>query len=359
MKHHLWIEKNLWNNLLEKTKERYAKEQKFLTIKEMAELVKGTELYSQSAQSVFRNLDKSLKAKVRAKKKGMKWGFPRFKSFDRIKSIFYPQSGFSLDKKLKVTPFGEISIKKHREIKGVIRTLTIKRESTGKWFASFCVQQENEIPKINSGKRVGIDLGLKTFATLSDEKVIQNPRHLKQYEEKLAGCQRILSKKKKGSKNRYRAKKRVALLHEKISSTRKDFLHKLSHKFVNDYSVIALEKLASKEMSEEKFGKQINDAGWNTFANMLVYKAESAGCQVVFVNPRDTTKECSACGSVQDMPLSERTYLCPECGMVKDRDLNASLNILNSATVGMTACNASGDVAEATSEKEEANHRLL
>ncbi len=355
MKHHLWIEKNLWNSLLEKTKERYEKEKKFLTIKEMAELVKGTELYSQSAQSVFRNLDKSLKAKIRAKKKGMKWGFPRFKSFERMKSLTYPQHGFWLNKKLKVSPFGEIPIKKHREIKGVIKTLTLKREPTGKWFASFSVEQEPETPKINTGKRVGMDLGLMKFATLSDGNIIKNPRHLKAYEEKLAIAQRLLSRKIKGSHNRKKAKKRVALLHENVANTRMDFLHKLSHQFVNNYSLIALEKLASQEMSEENYGKQINDAGWNMFASMLSYKAGSAGCQVVFVNPKDTTKECSQCGELVKKDLWERWHDCPTCALSIDRDINASINILNRATAGIAESNASGEVPQGTSSKEEAH----
>jgi len=130
---------------------------------------------------------------------------------------------------------------------------------------------------------------------------------------------------------------------------------------VNDYSFIALEKLASKEMSEENYGKQIHDAGWSMFANMLAYKAEGAGCRVVFVDPKDTSKTCSRCGSIRDdLSLWDRTYTCPKCGLSTDRDLNAAVNILIRATEGHSGSNACNslqkerDVALATSVKQEA-----
>ena len=204
---------------------------------------------------------------------GVKCGFPRFKSIDRMKSLHYPQFGFELGEKLKVTPFGELSIVKHRRIAGTIKTLTIKREPTGKWFACFAVEQEKVLPKENNGRKVGIDLGLKSLATLSDGTVISNPKHLLRHEERLAFLQRRLSRAKKRSKNRLKVRLKVARLHEKVSDVRQDFLHKTSTQLVNNYSFLALERLATKEMAEQRFGKQINDAGWNMFANMLAYKA--------------------------------------------------------------------------------------
>jgi putative transposase len=274
-----------------------------------------------------------------------------------MKSLHYPQYrfGFSLDKKLKVTPFGEISIKKHREIKGGVKTLTLKRESSGKWFAIFFVDIPKEIPKENKGEAVGIDLGLINFATLSDGKIIQNPRHLKSYEKKLVFFQKRLSRREKGSMKRKKAKRRVAELHEKISNTRRDFLHKLSIKLVNDYSFIALEKLASQEMAEQDYGKQINDAGWNMFANFLAYKAEGAGSKVVFVDPKDTSKTCNRCGNIRDnLILWGRTYTCSNCGLSMDRDLNSAYNILIKATEGHSGSNASGNATVVASVKEEA-----
>jgi putative transposase len=295
------------------------------------------------------------------KKKGIKCGFPRFKSIERMKSLHYPQyeTGFWLEKKLKVTPFGEIPVKKHREIKGEIKTLTLKRELSGKWFAIFCVETPKELPKENKGEAVGLDLGLMNLATLSNGMKISNPKHLKRWKERLAFIQRKLSMKKKGSSNRNRAKIRVAKLHEKISDCRRDFLHKLTTDLVNNYSFIALEKLASQEMAEENYGKQINDAGWNMFANFIAYKAESAGCKVVFVDPENTSKMCNRCGNLRDdLTLWDRVYICPNCGLSMDRDLNSAYNILTKATAGHAGSNASGNATILASVKEEAHTYL-
>jgi putative transposase len=361
---HLWLSKELWNEMLAFTKEIYNNYQRFPTKRTLREMVKQSGLFSQVGQELVDRLIDALHRKIEMKKKGEKGGFPRFKSFDRMKSLHYPQYefGFSLDKKLKVTPFGEIAIKKHREIKGSIKTLTLKRESSGKWFAIFTVEEEKSLTKENRGEAVGIDLGLKTFATLSNSLKIDNPRHLMKHEEELAFMQRKFSSKKKGSRNRKKAKIRVAKLHEKISDCRRDFLHKITTRLMNDYSFIALEKLASKEMSEKNYGKQINDAGWNMFANFLAYKAEGAGCRVVFVDPENTSKMCSRCGNVRDdLTLWDRAYNCPSCGLSMDRDLNAARNILIRATPGQggsNACNSlqkERDVAVATSVKQEAH----
>ena len=259
-----------------------------------------------------------------------------------MKSLVYPQAGFSLDKKLKVTPFGKINIKKHREIKGKIKTLTLKREPSGKWFVCFCVEQEKKQPRINTGKEIGIDLGLKDFATLSNGIKINNPKHFKKWENKLAFIQRRKDRKKKGSKNRKKANLKIAQLHEKIANCRKDFLHKLSTNFVNTYSLIALEKLQSQKMAEQNFGKSINDAGWGMFANMLCYKAEEAGSKAVFVDPKYTTQECNRCGTLSKKELCDRRHNCPSCGLSMDRDLNAAKVILKRATAGYAGCNACG-----------------
>jgi len=272
-----------------------------------------------------------------------------------MKSLNYPQyeCGFWLDKKLKVTPFGEIAIKKQRNITGRIKTLTLKRESSGKWFAIFCVKTPKEIPKENKGEAVGVDLGLATFATLSNGMRVTNPKHFKRYEDRLAFLQRRLGRCRKGSTCRKRAKIRVAKLHEKISDCRRDFLHKISTELVNDYSIIALETLASRQMAEKDYGKQINDAGWNMFANMLAYKAEGAGCRVVFVNPKNTTQECSNCHEIVKKDLSERIHECPFCGLKLDRDVNAARVILMRATPGQGGSNASGNATIVASVKEE------
>jgi putative transposase len=364
MQRHLWVSKELWNEMLAFTREIYNNYQRFPTKRTLREIVKQSGLFSQVGQELVDRLVDALHKKISMKRKGEKGGFPRFKSFDRMKSLHYPQYGFSLDKKLKVTPFGEISIKRHREIKGRIKTLTLKREASRKWFAVFSVDTPKEIPKQNNGEAVGIDLGLMTFATLSDGEVIRNPRHFRKYEDRLAFIQRKLSKKKKRSTNRKRAKVRVAKLYEKVADTRRDFLHKTTTDLVNIYSFLAMEKLASQQMAEQHYGKFINDAGWNMFANMLAYKAEGAGCKVVFVDPKNTSKMCSRCGNIRnDLTLWDRTYTCPRCGLSTDRDLNSAVNILIRATAGQAGSNACNsfkerDVALATSVKQEAHTYL-
>ncbi len=354
MNTHLWLSKELWNEMLAFTKEMYKNYGKFPTKRTLREMVKNSGLYSQVGQELVDRLLDTLWKKIEMKKNWLKPGFPRFKSSDRMKSLVYPQTGFSLAKKLKVTPFGKIFIRKHREINGMIKTLTLKREASGKWFAIFCVEEPEKQPRKNDGEMVGVDLGLLKFATLSDGKIIENPRHFKKHEARLAFLQRHLSRCKKGSRNRTKAKNRVARQHETIANCRRDFLHKLSTSLVNSYSLIATERLASQEMATRRYGKAINDVGWNMFANMLAYKAEGAGCRVFFVNPKNTTRTCSRCGAVIDKALQDRIYHCRSCGLRVDRDLNAAINILNRATVGTTGSNASGDETMVSSRKEEA-----
>jgi len=397
MLQHLWLAKNLWNDLLEHSKDTYRDFEKFPTRNSLQLMVKNTGLFSlndcgcaeaaglsrrrsapvssfrlkhwllrklrasarshsQVSQEIAHRIEDGIWRYVKLRKTGnTKAGFPRFKSIDRMKSLHYPQFGFSLGKKLKVTPFGEIQIVQHREIKGRIKTLTMKREPSGKWFACFAAEETPSIKPLNGGPRIGIDLGLKTLATLSNGSKINNPWHIEKHQEKIAFLQRLSDRKKKGSKNRRKAKREVAIEFEKLKNTRRDFLHRLSHNLVNSYSFIALEDLASQELAEQNFGKQINDAGWGELAGMLRYKAESAGCEVVFVNPEDTTKTCCICGNRIDMPLSVRAYNCQMCGNSMDRDLNAAYNILKRATAGTAGSNACGDGTIVLSMKQEAH----
>jgi len=352
----LFLAKELWNGLLEHCKTFYHGFGKFPTRGALQIMVKDSGLHSQVSQEVAHRVERAIWRYVKLRKAGKKAGFPRFKSIDRMKSLHYPQyeNGFWLGEKLRVTPFGEIPIVKHREVKGTIKTLTLKKESSGKWFACFCVE-ETPVAKPSNGKpMVGMDLGLKTLAMLSDGSRISNPRHLQKHAERLANLQRQFSGKKKGSQNRKRMKRKVVLIYEKVKNARRDFLHKASHSLVNSYSLIALEDLASQEMAEQHFGKSINDAAWGELASMLRYKAESAGCEVVFVNPTDTTRMCCKCGSKKDMPLEIRLYHCEACGNAMDRDLNAAHNILMRATAGTAGSKACGDGIAIPSLKQDA-----
>ncbi len=359
---HLYLSKNLWNELLAHNKRMYNDFGYFITKNTMQKMAKKYGLYSQTQQTLVGRLYNAIWYYLKLKKQNKKVGFPRFKSIDNMRSLVYPQispnGGFRLDKKLKVSPFGEITIKQHRQIEGKIKTLTLKKHPSGKWFATFCVEEEKQIPKINNGKEIGIDLGLMNFATLSDGTTINNPRHLKKLEDKLAFVQRRLSRKKLRSKNYKKQNLKVAKVYENITNSRNDFLHKLSTQFVNTYSLIALEQLQNQEMSKHSYGygKSIHDAGWSKFADMLAYKAESAGSRVVFVNPKNTTRKCSKCGTIGvKKSLWERTHKC-ECGLEIDRDVNAAINILALAkqdTSGQGEINACGDGTIVPSLKQE------
>ena len=356
LSHHLWLSKELWNRMLDYSKSKYKREGKFASKKELREMVKHQGLFSQVAQELVDRLADATWRFVKMKKAGEDCGFPRFKSFERMKSLCYPQMGFRIvGNRLKVTPFGEIKLKLHRPVKGKVKTLVLKRESSGKWFAIFTSEEESVESFSNHGAKVGIDFGLSKLAVVSDGSVIANPRHIRKHEEKIAVLGRRLSKKKKGSHNRSKAKLKLARAYEKLANSRLDFLHKTSRSLVNRYSVISLENLNIKGMVQEKFGKSINDAGWGMLASMLCYKAESAGCRVVFVNPEGTTQQCSRCGIVVRKTLADRVHNCPSCGLVLDRDLNAARNILKRSTVGHTESEACEVAPIGVTVKQEAH----
>jgi putative transposase len=188
-------------------------------------------------------------------------------------------------------------------------------------------------------------MGFERFATFSDGTRVENPRFLRKAENGLKRRQRELSRKIRGSKNREKARLRVARAHERVFDQRKDFSHKVSTYLARNYGTIAIEDLNIKGMvGNHTFAKSINDAGWQQFLNMLVYKAEKAGGRVVKRGPFEpTTKKCSRCGAIRDMKLEDRIYKCDKCGLVIDRDQNAAINVLKGHTSGHGGINACGD----------------
>ena len=294
-----------------------------------------TGIHSQVLQDVLFRVEKAYKNFFRRlKARNGKVGFPRFKQIGRYDSVTYPQSGFEIiDGKLKLSKIGHIKLKLHRNIDGIIKTCNIKKE-IDRFYVCFSVEYHS-IQKPVPDKQIGIDVGIKSFAVLSNGKAIDNPKYLINSEERLIKKQRRLSSKKKGSINRKKAIIKVARLHKKISNQRKDFQHKLSREIVGNYGYIAVEDLQIKNMVKNRnLAKSINDAGWGQFISFLTYKAEEAGCYVEKVSPRYTSKMCGYCGHVkQDLKLSDRFWTCPICGTAHDRDINASVNILNK-TIG-------------------------
>ena len=289
-------------------------------------------VYGHILQDVLKRVDKAFKAFFRRVKSGEEPGYPRFKGYNRYDSFTYPDAyghGYKLDgAKLVLSKIGTIRIFQHREIEGTVKTCTIKRDGD-QWYASFSVELPDAEP-IMPKTSVGVDVGITSLATLSDGTEIENPKTLDKYDSKLRKEHQHLSRKKKGSSNRNKQKVVLSGVYRKVRNIRKDYLHKVSRILTDTYDLIIFEDLQIKNMvKNHHLARSIHDASWNMLINYTTYKAEEAGGAVKLVNPRNTSKQCSVCGNVQPMPLSHRTYQCPECGAVMGRDHNAAINILN------------------------------
>jgi len=199
---------------------------------------------------------------------------------------------------------------------------------SGKWYACFSCRVETQ-PREKPFEDVGIDVGLNSYAVLSDGTHFENPRLYRQSEKRLAYLQRGMSRKERGSRNWVKAKAKVARLHEKIVNRRTDFLHKASRKIADTYETVYVEDLKIGNMvRNHRLAKSISDAGWGRFIGMIAYKEEESGGQLIQVNPSGTTQMCSGCGEIVPKDLSQRVHRCPYCGLVMNRDKNAALNIL-------------------------------
>lgn len=326
--------KQIYNMLLKMTVKTYNSEGRILRRFEYNRYLTGkyVGIHSQVKQNVSDRVHNSFQnffRRVRDRSCKRK-GFPRFKS--RVNSITYPQSGFKFvsDKRLYVSKIGIIPIVLHRDTSSKLKTMTIKVNRVGQWFAIFaCEIDTSKVECHPSDRQVGIDMGLEYFATLSSGIHIENPRYIVKAERRLKRLQRHLSRKKIGSKNRQKAKNRLAKQHVKVADQRWDFLHKTAYQITQKYSFIAVEKLSIKNMMRNHhLARSIGDASWNSFVQMLSYKAVTRGGQLVKVNPWRTSKTCSNCKTIIDMPLHKRRFSCPCCGFVCHRDVNAAVNIL-------------------------------
>ena len=301
---------------LERKTIRYIDQQNQLPeIKEIRPELK--EIHSQVLQDVLRRLDKAFQAFFRrVKERTGRAGFPRFRSHKRYDSFTYSQSGFALkDGCLRLSKIGGVKIKLHRPLEGKVKTLTITRSATGKWYACFVVEVEPQ-PLPENDRAVGIDVGLSHFATLSTGEQIANPRFFRTDEKAVAKAQR---------REKRKAARRI---HERIANRRRDFAHQLSHALVSLYGAIFFEKLTIQGMVKNHcLAKSISDAAWNQLVNFTRYKAANAGAVCSQVDPRGTSQRCAGCGAVVLKDLSQRIHNC-SCGLRLDRDHNAALNIL-------------------------------
>jgi len=234
------------------------------------------------------------------------------------------------DNKIRLPKLGFVKFKKSREVSGVIKSATISKNILGRYYISIiCKVDIEHLPKLDT--QIGIDLGLKEFCVTSDGEFVSNYRHLRKCEDKLKKTQKILSRRTKGSKNRFKQQKKLFKIHEKIRNQRLDFLHKLSTKIINENQVICLEDLQVKNMvKNHRLAKSISDVSWSKFVELLKYKSEWYGRTLVQVGKfYPSSKTCSVCGNIKkDLTIKDRKYNCSSCGTIIDRDYNASLNIL-------------------------------
>jgi len=332
----------VWNHFLDLRSSVYKEEKKTISGFECKHMLVDLkkeyswlrEPNSQSLQESVLNLEKAYRRFF----KGL-GGYPRFKKRANHQSISIPQS-FSIDNTKLFIPKLKtgIRIKLHREVKGIMKTLTISKTPSGKYYASISCKTDIEpLPKTN--KQIGIDLGLTDFAVLSTKERIENPKILRESQRKLTKLQRQLDRKQhprykgdktKKSNNYKKSRIKVARLYDEITNRRKDFLHKLSKRLINENQVISLETLNVKGMvKNHHLAKSISDVGWKMFSDMLEYKAGWYGRTVKKIPMfYPSSKTCSVCGYIKsDLQLKDREWICPKCNTIHDRDINASVNI--------------------------------
>jgi putative transposase len=346
-----------WNNSLAETQKVYQETGKGLgqfalnnrlpALKKQVEWL--SEPYSQVLQAVSLNMSRAFINFFERRSK-----YPKFKSKHDKQSIHYTQNVKIFEGcKVYLPKIGHVKAVVHRNIVGKIKTVTVSKDCTGKYFASILSETEEPLPPVSyEGKWIGVDVGLTDVAVTSEGSKFANPRHMKKAKKNLVRKQRSLSRKVKGSNNRCKARTLVAKAHSRITNQRKDFLHKVSAKLVNENQVLAVEDLNVKGMMKNhKLAGAIADVGWGMFTSMLKYKAAKQGKGYIEVNRFfPSSKLCNVCLRKEaNMPLNKRMWTCVGCGTVHDRDINAALNIRNEAkrmmAAGLVATACGGSVS--------------
>ncbi|MYL67587.1 RNA-guided endonuclease InsQ/TnpB family protein [Halorubrum distributum] len=296
------------------------------------------DVHSKVLQMVVKRVYDNLSTLRAQKENGRAVGMLKWKPPQEYRSLTYNQSGFELKNTsgrpvLRLSKIGEIPIHLHRDIpeNATIKQVTVKREPTGEWYATFGIDVDEATSEKPENPRdvVGIDVGIVKYAHDTDGTAVESP-DFSDERERLERAQRNLSRKERGSNNWEDQREMVARRHADLKRKRRDFLHKLSNYYAREYDLVAVEDLDAKGLIELP-GNSRNRAGasWGTFLRMLEYKCEREGTHFVAVDPGGTTKECASCGTETDKPLWVREHSCPSCGFVADRDANASWNILS------------------------------
>ena len=296
-------------------------------LKRQSETAWLRECNAQSLQQAIRDLDKAFGAFFAKRAK-----FPRFRSKKRDRPSFRLPAEVRVEgEKLYVPKVGLVRLVLHRPVEGTVKSATFTQDATGAWYVSLVVHfalSDVAPPAPRPERTIGVDLGLKELAVLSDGERVPAPKQYHRAERKLRRLQRHLSRCEKGSKGRENARKAVARQHLRVANQRKDFLHKLSSRLVQQYDAIAVENLNVKGLAKTKLGKSVLDAAWGQFRWQLTYKARWAGTHLVVVGRFfPSSRLCGACGAINnDLTLADRIWTCA-CGAVHDRDLNAARNI--------------------------------
>ena len=281
-------------------------------------------------QQSLRNLDAAFTRFFREKK-----GFPRFKSKSRSRQSYKAILSVHVDqerRRIKLPKIGWVKYGNNRKFEGDVRSVTVSVTPSGKYYVSVLVDDGKEIPEklpVTFDTTIGIDMGIKDFAVCSNGDTYENPGHLIKAEQRLRTLQKRLSRKKKGSNRRNRARMILAIQHEKVANRRQDYLHKISTKIVRENQAIVVEDLNTKGMMKNhRLSKAIGACGWSTFFKMLEYKCERQGKTFIRIGRFDPSSKMCSCGHVyRGLKLSEREWVCPNCGSVNDRDLLAACNI--------------------------------
>lgn len=316
---------------------------------------------SGSEQATLRRLDRSFQAFFRRVKTGEVPGYPRFKGPNQFDSVVWPSPGDACKwlpdtGRVYLQGIGQVKITAHRIVDGTVKTIQAKREGRH-WYLILSCDDVPARPLEPTGAVVGVDMGTTWFLTTSDGEHVANPRHGRVGAARLARAQQALAHKKRGSANRRAQREVVANRHRKIANQRRDFAHQAARRVVNDHDLIALESLPVDNMVRSAKGtiaepgvnvaaksglnKSILDAGWTQFQNHVVAKAECAGRQVVFVDPRRTSQRCHECGHVaKENRISQAEFRCLACGHTANADINAAKNILRAGLAHLSAAQA-------------------
>ncbi len=312
------------------------------------------EVSSVVLQQALRDVESAYKnffASLKGERKGPKVGAPRFRSRkDTRQAIRFTTNArwkITGGGRLSLPKIGEVKVKWSRVLPAMPSSVTVILDSAGRYFASFVIDTDSETDRARwdepePDSAIGIDLGLTHFAVLSDGTKIGSPRFLRHAEKKLKKAQRDLSRKQNGSKNRAKARLKVARAHAAVADARKEFHHQLSTRLIRDNQTVAVEDLAVSGLARTRLAKSVHDAGWSRFVTMLEYKAKRYGRTFVKIGRFEPTSQvCSACGHRDGpKPLHVREWTCPACGTVHDRDHNAAINVKQAAGLAVSACGA-------------------